>query len=158
MARGDLVLFEEFKKYLMGTLTSQKAMDFDTGGDTFKLALITNAVPPTAALATPVWADLSANEVSGTGYTAGGAALANQSANEADGTASFDADDVTWAQAGGGVGGLTGAYWAVLYDDTITDPADPLVLYVDMAGPVNNNDGPITVSWNANGIFKLAPP
>lgn len=156
MARGDLVLFEELAVYLGGTLTSQKGMDFATGGDTFKLALITNVVTPTAAQATPAWGDFSANQVSGSGYTAGGATLGTQGYTEASGTATFDAADVTWSQASGGTSGFTGAYWAILYDDTITSPADPAVCYVDMGGPVNNNDGDVTVSWNASGIFTLA--
>lgn len=156
MARGDLVMFEEFVKYLGGTLVSQKGMDFDAGGDAFKLGLIDSTATPTAALATPVWGDLSANQVSGSGYTAGGATLASQSYNEASGTATFDATDVTWSQASGGTSGFTGAYWAILYDDTITSPADPAVCFVDMGGPVNNNDGDVTVSWNASGIFTVA--
>ena len=156
MARGDLVLFEEFSKYLGGTFTSQKGMDFDTGGDTFKLGIIDSTITPTAATATPAWGDFSANEVRGSGYTAGGATLASQSFNEASGTATFDASDVTWSQASGGTSGFTGAYWTILYDDTITSPADPALLFVDLAGPVNNNDGDVVVSWNLNGIFKVA--
>jgi len=150
MARGDLVMFEEFVNYL-----GNKLYNFETAGDTFRLGLITNAVPPTHATATPMWGDWSAQEVSGTGYVAKGKALTGQTYNEVDGVATFDANDVTWSQASGGTSGFTGAYWAVLYDDTVASPADPAICFVDLGGPVNNNDGDVTVAWNASGIFNV---
>jgi hypothetical protein len=151
VARGDLVMFEEFVNYL-----GNKLYNFETGGDEFKLGLVdSTATPPAHSTATPMWADFVGNEVSGTGYTANGHILASQTYNEVAGVATFDAADVTWSQASGGVSGFTGAYWAVLYDNTPTSPADPAICYVDMGGPVNNNDGDVTVAWNASGIFTV---
>lgn len=151
MARGDLVMFEEFVNYL-----GQSLYNFETGGDTFKLGLVdSTATPPAHSTATPTWADFSGNEISGDNYTAGGKALTGQTYNEVAGVATFDANDVTWSQASGGVSGFTGAYWAVLYDSTVASPANPGVCYVDMGGPVNNNDGDVTVAWNASGIFTV---
>lgn len=152
MARGDLTMFEEFVNYLGNAL-----YNFENGGDAFKLALVdSTASVPTAATPTPMWGDFSGNEVSGSGYTANGETLASQSYNEASGTATFDAADVTWSQASGGTSGFTSAYYAILYDDTVASPVDPAVCFVDMGGPVNNNDGDVTVSWNASGIFTVA--
>ena len=156
MARGDLTLFEEFANYLGGGFTSQTGMDFENGGDTFKLFIVTSAASVAASATTPAYGDWSANEVSGSNYTATGATLASQSFNEASGTATFDAADVTWSQASGGTSGFTGAYKAILYDDTVTSPADPAICFIDLGGPVNNNDGDVTVSWNSSGIFTVA--
>jgi hypothetical protein len=152
MARGDLTIFEEMAVYFGGGMTSQTGMDFESGGDTFKLAMIDNTTAPTAADTTPIWGDYSANEVSGTGYTAGGEALTTQTWTEAAGVATFDADDVSWTQNGAGP---TDCYWQVLYDDTITNPVDPAVCFVDMAGPVSLQDGDITTKWNASGVMTL---
>lgn len=151
MARGDLLMFEEFVNYLGNAL-----YNFENGADEIRLALIDSTAAPTQADPTPLWGDYSSNEVSGSNYTANGEILASQSYNEASGTATYDAADVTWSQASGGTSGFTDAYWGILFDDTPASPADPAICYVDMGGPVNNNDGDVTVSWNASGIFTVA--
>jgi hypothetical protein len=55
---------------------------------------------------------ISANEISGTGYTAGGAALANKTVTQDDvnDKAKWDADDVSWQNS------TITARFAVLYD------------------------------------------
>jgi hypothetical protein len=148
MARGDLTLFEEFAEYL-GDL----AFNFNNGGDAIQLALCTTSAAPSAGDTTPVWGDYSANEVSGSNYSTGGAVLASQSWAEASGTATFDATDVTWTQHASGPSGI---YWGILYDNTIASPADPAILFVDMGGAISLQDGDITVSWNSSGIFTIA--
>ena len=147
MARGDLTLFEEFANWLGNAL-----MNFENGADTFKSAVIDNTTPPTAADTTPAWGDYSGNEVTGTGYTAGGATLANQSYDEVSGVATFDADDVVWTQNGAGP---TDMYWDVNYDDSDTTTPDSAYCFVDMGGPVSLVDGNVSVKWNASGIFTV---
>lgn len=144
MARGDLTVFEEFAKTI-----GEKKIAF--GADTFKLALINNTSAPTAAAATPTWSDFSANEVSGTGYTAGGYSLTGATWTEAAGVATFDdTGNVTWSQNGAGP---TTIYWGILYSDTSTN--DDCVCYIDMGGPVSLVDGDVSVTWNASGIFTV---
>lgn len=144
MARGDLTVFEEFAK----TIGEKKVA---IGADTFKLALIDDTTAPTAADATPTWADYSGNEVSGTGYTAGGASLSGVTWTEAGGVATFDdTGNVTWSQNGAGP---TDIYYAILYSDTSTN--DDAVCFVDMGGPVSLVDGDVSVTWNASGILTV---
>lgn len=66
-----------------------------SGGDTFKMALYTSA----ATLDATTTAYSATNEVSGTGYTAGGAALTNVDPTSTGTTAFADFADVTWASA-----------------------------------------------------------
>ena len=145
MARGDLTVFEEFVDQI-----GEEQHKFDS--DTLKLGLIDNTAAPTAADATPTWSDYSANEVSTAGgYTANGETLTNVSWSEADGTATLDADDVELAQNGSG---FTDAYYGILYNDT--NGTDMAIAFVDLGGPVSEQDGPITISWNASGILTVA--
>ena len=69
--------------------------NFNTGGDTFKIALFTNAasIGPTTTQYT------SGSEVSGAGYTAGGLNLTGQSTTLSGGTAFVDFADAQWAGA-----------------------------------------------------------
>jgi hypothetical protein len=55
----------------------KKLINIDTGGDALKAMLLTASYTPNPAVDS-VYADISANEVTGTNYTAGGAAVAGQ--------------------------------------------------------------------------------
>jgi hypothetical protein len=144
MARGDLTVFEELAKTV-----GEKKIDFTN--DTFRVALVDNSLTPTASDATPTWSDYSANEVSGTGYAANGAALTGQTWTEAAGVATFDdTANVSWSQ---NASGFTDAYYAILYSDTSSN--DDAVCFIDMGGPVSLVDGDISITWGASGIFTL---
>ena len=89
------------------------------------------------------------NEISGTGYTAGGATLANKSVTK-DNTndqSVFDADDVTWSNST-----LT-ARGAVLYKDTGTPATSSLIKYFDFVTDQSSTAAPFTVQFNAAGIL-----
>src|SRR6056300_1501826 len=64
-------------------------------GNTFKIALYTNSASFTAATT----AYTATNEVSGTGYTAGGETLTNVTPTTSGTTAYTDFADVTWSSA-----------------------------------------------------------
>ena len=152
MARGDLTLFEEFALQI-----GLKTMQLET--DVLKVALIKIAATPTAADASPTYSDYSANEVSGSNYTAGGATIATNTYTEADGTAKLDGDNVTWTQHASGfaVGASTGAAWGIIYDDGAT--AKSAIAFVELKSgstTVGNVAGDLTISWHASGIFTLA--
>jgi len=144
MATGDLTVFDEAKLALLnGT--------HDSDTNTMKVALIDNTAAPTAGDTTPAWGDYSANEVSGTNYTAGGETM-TVSLTEAAGTVTFDfTTNPTWTQH---ASGFTDAYWAIIYDDTAT--SDEAIAFVEMGGPVSLVSGDVSITWNDSGVFTLA--
>jgi hypothetical protein len=116
--------------------------------DTIKVMLCTSAYVPNQD--THVYKDVSVTgEVTGTGYTAGGATLASKTVtyDAANNIVAFDAADVTWAAST-----LTARY-AVIYDDS---PASnkPLLAYVDFGADQSSNNGNFTITWDAAGVFK----
>jgi len=91
------------------------------GSDTLKLAL-TNTAPNQSTHA--VLADIT--EISaGNGYSAGGAAITVTGSSQTAGTYSLtQSADVSWTASGGSIGPFR---YVVLYNDTPTSPADPLI-------------------------------
>lgn len=91
-------------------------------------------------------------EVTGTGYTAGGQALANKTItyDPAANTTILDADDVVWPNA------TITARYAVIYDDNGATDADKLLLgYVDFGQDVSSTNGDFKITWDAGGIFRF---
>lgn len=130
------------------------AIDLDNPSGTFKILLVTGTYTPDQA-AHDFHADVT-NEVSGTNYTAGGAALATPSLALSTGTITFDADEssVTWAQSGTG---FSNARRAILYHDTGTSGTSGLVAYSDDFGADKGNVvGPLSIALDAAGIFTSA--
>lgn len=117
----------------------------DLEADTIKVALLDDSHSFTNSNTT--WADVSANEVSATGYTAGGATLASKAVTEA-ATTKWDANDVVWT-----ITGTLTAYHAVIYDTTASDN---LIASIDFGGAKTATDGTFTITWNASGIITLA--
>ena len=134
------LIYNSFKEY-MGDNT------IDMDGDTFKIALLTSSHTPDATDST--YADVSGDEVSGTGYTAGGATL-TATWTRSGGTTTFDADNVTWSSS------TITAQYAVIYSDTPTSPADPLVCLLDFSEDKSSSNGDFTVNFNASGIISLS--
>ena len=150
MATGDFVLFNEF-----GISLAEKKINLET--DTIMLALIDDTITPTANDSNPQWGagsgvDYDANEVgTGGGYVAGGRECANPSAVRSTGTITFDADNpATITQD---ASGFTDAYWGILYSDTATNKE--CIGYLELGGPVSEQAGPITISWNGSGIAPI---
>ena len=101
-----------------------------------------------------VKADLT--EISaGNGYTAGGNTAAVSSATQSSGTAKVVlADPATWTASGGSIGPFR---YAVLYNDTPTSPADPLIGYWDYGNSITLASGEtFTVDLDCtNGVFTV---
>jgi len=145
MARGDLTLFDEFAQQL-----GQEDHQFES--DTFKLGLI-NSTVPTASDSAPSWEDYSSDEVSTSGgYTADGITLTS-TFTYTGGVATFDASDVQLSQNGSG---FTDAYWGIIYNWTQGGTIGEAIAFLDLGGPVSEQDGPVNINWNANGIFTIA--
>jgi hypothetical protein len=94
---------------------------------------------------------LSANEVSGNGWTAGGEPLANAAvtiANTSEGK--FDADDISRNATGGSIGP---AYAAVIYEVASGD----VLAHIDFGQAQQAGVGTdFKIVWNAAGIVKWA--
>lgn len=132
-----------------GSLISKafnKEVDWDT--DTVKVALVTSTYTPDQDTH-DYWSDVSANEASGTGYTAGGQALTTKTVtyDAATNVTKFDADDVSWANS------TITARYAVVYVDTGTATSSPLVAYVDFGSDQSSSSGTFSVVWDSAGIF-----
>lgn len=112
-------------------------------GHTLKVYL-TNAAPDAAADA--VKADLA--EISaGSGYSAGGTDAQND-LTETGGTATLTGVDVVFTASGGTIGPFR---YAVLYNDTPTSPADPLIGWWDYGSSITLADGEtFTVDFGAS--------
>lgn len=110
---------------------------------------LSNATP--SASSDAVKADLA--EISGgNGYTSGGAD-ATGVWTETGGTATLAGTDITWTASGGTVGPFQ---YAVLYNDTPTSPADPLIGWWDYGSAVTLQIGEsFTVDFGAS-ILTLA--
>jgi len=134
-----LSIYNNFKEQLLNG-------EFDLTSDTVRVILVTGHTPN---IDTHVgYADVSGDEVSGTGYTAGGAALAGKSVSQ-DNTndrGEFDANDVTWTSLSAGT-----PSHAIMYDDT--HASNLLIAYWEVTTPTNGGD--YTLQWNANGILLL---
>lgn len=145
---ATFTFFDEFLKYLCdGTV--------DLDGDTFKAILSDTA--PTAATDT-VYSDVSGNELATNyGYTAGGVTLSSVTWAETGagtGVWQFTSADFSWTASGGTIGTFR---YVIVYDDTPTSPADPLVGYLDNGSSISITDGnSFTVDVGANGIFQLS--
>lgn len=112
-----------------------------------KVAMITDSATPDFD-AHDFWADLSANEVSGTGYTAGGAAYTSTELTLSGGTLKYDAADVAWTTST-----ITSAMAAVGYADSVA--SDPLIFLSDFVTAASTTAGTFTIVWSASGIFTL---
>lgn len=133
-------IYDAFKEDLM-----VGAVNLGNGGDTLKCALLNNTHAFDATDA--VWSDVSGNEITGAGYTAGGATIGSQAVAVAANTAAFDAADTSWTSA------TITAYHAVIYDTTNTNS---LICSIDFGGAQTATTGTFTIQWNANGIVSLS--
>jgi len=120
---------------------------------TLKLAIVKATYTVDQAL-DDFWNDVSANEVSGTGYTAGGNACASVTWTDggAGGDVTFDAaDPATWTQ---NAAGFSNGRRAILYYDTGTSSTSRLVGYsADFGADSGNVAGDFSVTFNASGIY-----
>jgi len=121
--------------------------------DTMKIAMYTNSIASMSYYTDTVQtaAPYNANEVSGTGYTAGGYTLANKTCTQSpNGTVMFDNTvDPNWSITGSFA---TAARGAVVYDTTI---ASALICAINFGGDFNVTNGTFTIQLNSLGINTL---
>jgi hypothetical protein len=137
------VVQNSFKKHIMNG-----GIDLDT--DTIKVMLLTSSHSQDQD-AHEFIDDVSANEVSGTGYTAGGATLGSKAVTQdnTDNEGMFDAADVTWSTS------TITARYAAIYKDTGTPGTSPIIGIIDFGSDKSSAAGNFTIAWHAEGIVNL---
>lgn len=130
-----------FKKELL-----EGIHDFRTTGDTYKLALFTSS----ASLDATTTAYSTLNEVTGTGYTAGGNTLTNVNPTSSGTTAFTDFADTTFSSA------TITAAGALIYNSTESDAA---VAVLDFGGDKTSTNGDFTIQFPtadaSNAIIRI---
>ncbi len=121
---------------------------FDTSGNsgsTFYLALYTSS----ASFSTSTSSYSNSNEVSGTGYTAGGQALTNLGVAISSNIAFVDFSDETWTSA------TITARYGLIYKNS----SNEAVLVLDFGGDKTSTNGDFTVAFpaatNSAAIIRL---
>lgn len=118
--------------------------------DTLRV-MLTNTAP---SAANAVKADIT--EISaGNGYSAGGTQATFVSGAQSGGTYTLKLNNVTFTASGGSIATFR---YAVLYNDTPTSPADPLIGWYDYGTNITITSGnSFTVQFDAtNGVLTLA--
>jgi hypothetical protein len=135
-------------------LSLEKAL-IDTLGqsweaETHKVGLISDSATPNFTTM-DFWDDLSANEVTGTGWSAGGVALTTTEITLSGDVLTFDAADVSASTTT-----LTGAMAAVFKTTVGSSATDQLILLSDFVTAVNTSAGTFGIQWHATGIMTLS--
>jgi hypothetical protein len=132
-----------FKKELLEGVHNFK----NSGGGTFKLALFTSS----ATLAAATTAYSTSNEVSGTGYSAGGGTLTRVDPSSSGTTALTDFADLTFSTA------TVTANGALIYNSSASDKA---VIVLAFGGDKTSTAGDFTIQFPAadasNAIIRIA--
>ena len=117
-------------------------------GNTFNIALYTNSASFTAATT----AYTATNEVTGSGYTAKGNALANVTPTSGGTTAFTDFADSTWSTA------TITARGAMIFNDSAS--GDPSVVILDFGGDKTSTAGQFKIVMptadSTNAIIRIA--
>ena len=108
-------------------------------GNTFNIALFTSSA--TLGAGTTAYAATGMNEMSGTGYTAGGKALTSVTPSLDSTTACCDFDDISWTSA------TFTANACLIYNDTAS--GDPAVCAVAFGGDKSVSSGTFTIQFPA---------
>jgi hypothetical protein len=138
------IVYNAGKKYLLNG-----AVDCDT--DTINVMLVTSSYTPDQD--THAYRSDVTNEVSGAGYSTGGAALVNKSITQdnTNNKAYLDANDLTWTTS------TITARAAVIYKARGgLASADELLGYVDFGSDKSSSSGDFTIQWAATGILEIA--
>ncbi len=128
--------------------TTQLAIDLDL--ETHKVAMFTNSITPNFSTDTAYGvAPYNANEVSGTGYTAGGALLTSTTVTESPtGTLMWDGADVAWTTST-----ITNARGALAYADALG--GNNAIVLINLGADYSTVAGTFTIQWAATGILTL---
>lgn len=146
-AAGNFLLYgNALEKIADGTI------DLDT--DSWRVVLLTSSYTPSQSTHA-TWADASAAEASGTGYTAGGEA-ATLTLSRSGLAVTIDTADVSWTSST-----ITAKYAAIVRDadgNGSIASTDLLLFYVDLdtgGGSISTTNGTFAITINASGLYVL---
>lgn len=141
-----MAVYEKFSQFIEDVFEGVH----DLQSDTLKV-MLTNTLP---VAGNSVKADLT-EIAAGNGYTAGGATVAQSSSEQIGGTYKLVIADPAFTASGGSIGPFR---YAVLYNDTPTSPADPLIAWWDYGTSITiTNGNSFTVDLDqVNGVFTAA--
>jgi hypothetical protein len=124
-----------------------------TATDTLKVGLSNTAGPVTLATsgvqAAKLWTDWKSNvaaEISGTGYSAGGATLSGQSVTVTGNIATFTCANPSWS------GATFSANQAVFYDSSASTVQ--LICFWDFGGTISVTADVFTLQVSGTGLFR----
>ena len=159
MAIGSSAMCGTFKKEILAGIhrwtTASRGDSSAISADTFKVAMFTNS----SSIDADTTGYTTSNEVSGTNYTAGGAALGsvtNSLGNNSSSvpTAYLDFADTTWSSST-----ISSARGALIYNSTLsgastgsttTAAAYPAVAVINFGGDKSSSAGDFTIQYPAN--------
>ena len=136
-----------YGKFFLSALNKEA----DLNSDTLKVMLLEPGHTPDLDGDQYV-SDIVADEVTGTGYTAGGATIATPTVTYDAGTNTIkiDGGDASWPTS------TIDAGFAAVYDSTPgSDATRPLILLINFDGTVSSLAGTFLVSFNAAGIATI---
>lgn len=144
MAFSGNFMCTSFKKELLEGVHNFK----NSGGNTFKLAMYTNSASFNAATT----AYTTSNEVSGTGYSAGGGTLTRVDPTTSSTTAFTDFTDLTFSSS------TITARGALIYNDSAS--GDPTVVVLDFGSDKSSSSGDFTIQFPtadaSSAIIRIA--
>lgn len=115
-----------------------------------KMAMITDSATPDFTTH-DFWNDLSANEVSGTGYTADGQVLTGTEVTLSGGVLTYDATDPAWTTST-----ISNAMGGVFYFDRGgATSADELIGLLDFVTAASSSGGTFTIQIHSSGLFTV---
>lgn len=128
--------------------TTQLAIDLDL--ETHKGAMFTNSITPNFSTDTAyAVAPYNANEVSGTGYTAGGNTLTSTAVDESPtGTLRWDAADMSWSSST-----ITNARCLLIYADALA--GNNAIVLVNFGADYSTSNGTFAIQFASGGILTI---
>ena len=165
MAIGDSAVCGTYKKEIQAGIhrwtTASRGDSSAISAETFKVAMFTDS----ATIDQDTTGYTASNEVSGTAYSAGGAALGSVTLGMADNsatvtTAYLDFADTTWSTST-----ISSAMGALIYNSTLsgastgsttTAAAYPAVAMYDFLTAKSSSAGDFTIEWPADGANTSA--
>jgi hypothetical protein len=91
---------------------------------------------------------VTANEIAGTGYSAGGNALGTKTNTEASGLVSVGGANISWTTAT-----FSGVFGDLVYDNTVTNKYAYCWNY--FGGTQSVTSGTFTIAWSSGNIFTV---
>ncbi len=169
MAIGSSAMCGTFKREILAgihfwtahTRTGSSAIS----ADTFKIAMFTNS----ASIDADTTGYTTSNEVSGTGYSAGGATLGSVTLGLADNSSSVPTSFLDFADTTFSSSTISSARGALIYNSTLSTAgtgsttnhaADPAVAVINFGGDKSSSAGDFTIQYPANdannAIIRIA--